>query len=89
MTILDLPMTTPVDDSPENGDLSPEALHNQEWCDQCSHEEVPDDDVEAGMPRDVVDVSLEIDPGWDEAWGQGPQYEVTHLACGHTLARLC
>ena len=57
----------------------------QEWCDLCSYDET----CEPGMPREVVDHSIEHDPTWDDGWGQGPQYKVRYLSCGHTLAHLC
>lgn len=57
----------------------------QEWCDLCSYDET----CEPGMPRDVVDYSIEHDPTWEDRWGQGPQYEVWHLCCGHTVVQLC
>lgn len=57
----------------------------QEWCDLCAYDET----CEPGMPRDVVDHSIEPDTTWDDGWGQGPRYEVWYLACGHTLAQFC
>lgn len=57
----------------------------QEWCDLCAYDET----CEPGIPREVVDHSIEPDTTWDDSWGQGPQYEVWYLACGHTLSLLC
>ncbi|PUB32547.1 hypothetical protein C8K30_1011073 [Promicromonospora sp. AC04] len=57
----------------------------QEWCDLCSYDETS----EPGVPREIVDHSFENDPAWDDAWGRGPQYEIWHLTCGHTVAILC
>lgn len=66
----------------------------QEWCECCSTDDEPYDDVESpGMPRTVIDrhvESLELPAAeWDPAWGPAAQYLVTDLDCGHTLSRLC
>ncbi|MGW6605589.1 hypothetical protein [Streptomyces sp. NPDC055036] len=50
-----------------------------EWCNFCSHGEA----CEPGMAREVAKRVVAF-----EHWGQGPLYKVTHLSCGHILARL-
>ncbi|MFJ5725489.1 hypothetical protein [Streptomyces sp. NPDC093149] len=62
-------------------------LPEMEWCNFCSYDEV----YEPGMPREVVHRTIAFAlprEDWDERCGQGPQYEVTYLACGHTFAQL-
>lgn len=64
-------------------------LPEQELCTDCTL----DDDLvtEPGIAQDVVDRSIEpmtLSSDWDPEWGSGPLYEVTWLACGHTIARL-
>lgn len=64
-------------------------LPEQEWCEDCSG--CNDPAAEPGMPQDVVNRSVEqltLPSDWDPGWGHGPLYDVTYLACGHTLARL-
>jgi hypothetical protein len=64
-------------------------LPEQEWCDSCSRDDDPGADP--GMPQDVVRRDTEPLPlpeDWESAWGPAPHYDVTYLACGHTVARL-
>ncbi len=58
-----------------------------EWCPNCALDDDPA--TEAGMPRVVVDRTIETDLSWDTTLGHDPEYAVTYLACGHTLAELC
>lgn len=77
-------------DSPSNTCSHTEdlTLHEQDWCDLCA---LTDDPAEPGVPQDVVDTSIEVDTvpltGWGTIFVDGPEYLVTHLACGHTLSR--
>lgn len=63
----------------------------QEWCDSCALSDDPA--IEPGMAQTVIDHTIETLPlpesEWDPSWGPGPLYEVTHLACGHTLSWRC
>lgn len=65
-------------------------LPEQEWCEDCRFDDDPYDDMTGldvpGMPRDVVERTVEVDTSWGP---DGPLYDVTYLACGHTLARRC
>lgn len=62
-------------------------LPEQEWCENCSHDD--DSASESGMPQDIIDRAIEpltYSPDQDPDWRSGPLYEVTYLACGHTIA---
>lgn len=63
-------------------------LPQQEWCEDCAL----DVDTEPGMARDVLHrTSTVVDPPpaeWDPAWGPGPEYDITHLSCGHDIVTL-
>lgn len=58
-----------------------------DWCPDCCTTNDPL--AEPGMAQVVISREIEEDPGWDTELGQGPEYLVTRLACGHTLAELC
>ncbi|MGI8307049.1 hypothetical protein [Saccharopolyspora hattusasensis] len=89
MTIV-IPVDAELAASPAGHELDDIAalLPEQEWCDNCSLHE----DGEPGMPRDVVDCSIEPLPlspsDWDLAWEHDRLYEITYLSCGHTIVRL-
>jgi hypothetical protein len=66
----------------------------QEWCEDCAPEDEPfDEQASPGMPREVVDSTVDR-PGllpeeWDaDNWGPSPEYEIVRLSCGHEQARL-
>lgn len=65
-------------------------LPEQDWCDDCTYDDDPYSEIAGshalGMPRDVVERSIEVDTSQGP---NGPEYEVTYLACGHTLAMRC
>lgn len=56
-----------------------------EWCEMCAY----DEDVDPGMPREVVTQTVEQDSLWDTEISPAPYYDVAYLSCGHTIARLC
>lgn len=60
-------------------------LPEQDWCSLCSR----DESEEPGVPSEIVVITLERASWPDPGNGTEPVYEVVHLACGHTIARLC
>lgn len=62
----------------------------QEWCALCVPDVESSEDPDAGMPREVVSRSIELEAlpaDWLPEWGSAGEFEVTRLSCGHYLSR--
>ncbi|MDO5865203.1 MULTISPECIES: hypothetical protein [Paenarthrobacter] len=63
-------------------------LPEQEWCTDCTPGDDPVPDPEEGLPgipQAVVRRTTEALP-LPEGWGPAALYDISYLACGHTVA---